>query len=136
MHYKAAYLLVTKYDKIHLGKFNTKSILSNKNKTISSNIKRYIALMSPYKFRERIIHMAHKYGAKIILKDEYLTTKTCSRCGRINEIGRNKKYNCVCGFSCDRDENAAKNIYKTREYKKGVKKVVKKVMNKMEIVNV
>ena len=47
----------------------------------------------------------------IIVKEDY-TSKTCGRCGSLNEkLGRKRKFNCpYCGLSQDRDTNAARNI--------------------------
>jgi len=56
--------------------------------------------------------MAHKYGSKVIEVNEYLTTKTCSNCGKLNNLGSSKIHICKCGMEADRDENAAKNILK------------------------
>ena len=56
--------------------------------------------------------MGYKYGTKVTEGTEFLTTKTCSNCGRQNELGPNKVHKCKCGMDADRDENAAKNILK------------------------
>lgn len=41
----------------------------------------------------------------------YPSTKTCSKCGKINEIELSQRtYECSCGANLDRDHNAAKNI--------------------------
>ncbi|BCS83142.1 putative transposase [Cotonvirus japonicus] len=112
MHYKSAYYLTTNYDNIHIGKLCTKGIISKNNKKISRHTKRMVGVLSPYLFRQRLNHMAHKYGATIFEVDEYLTTKTCSNCGKINELGALKVHKCKCGMKTDRDVNAAKNILK------------------------
>ena len=112
MHFKAAHELVHTYDNIYIGKFNTKSILSKNNITISSATKRIISTTSPYLFRMRLTYMGYKYGSKVIPVNEYLTTKTCSNCGIKNELGAKKVHKCKCGMTADRDENAAKNILK------------------------
>ncbi|AEQ33346.1 transposase [Megavirus chiliensis] len=112
MHYKSAYYLVTNYDNIHIGKLSTKGILSKNNKKISRHTKRMVGVLSPYLFRQRLNHMAHKYGATVFEVNEYLTTKTCSNCGKINELEAKKVHKCKCGMKTDRDVNAAKNILK------------------------
>lgn len=67
--------------------------------------------LSHYKFRERLINQAEKYGTNIEVVSEYLTTKTCSKCKKKNEVGAKKIYKCTnCGLKVDRDINAAKNI--------------------------
>ena len=45
---------------------------------------------------------------------KYLTSKTCSECGKIKKnLGSNKVFECVlCNLKIDRDINASINIYK------------------------
>ncbi len=112
MHYKVAHLIVNTFDKVCIGKLNTKKILSKNNITISSATKRTIGILSPYTFRQILKHMGNKYGAEVFEINEYLTTKTCSNCGTLNELGKKKKHICKCGMRADRDENAAKNMLK------------------------
>ncbi len=38
------------------------------------------------------------------------TTKYCSNCGTLNDIGTSRTYTCECGYSMDRDIHAAKNV--------------------------
>lgn len=112
MHYKVAHKLVNSYDNIYIGKFNTRKILSKNNQKINSKTKRMISVLQPYKFGQVLKYMGYKYATNVIPTDEFLTTKTCSNCGKINEIGASKIYKCKCGLKTGRDENAAKNILK------------------------
>ena len=77
-----------------------------------------------YDFTKRLIHMCHKYGTnyyKVIENDvkSSKTTNTCSSCGHINEnkLGyinykRQAIFKCEsCGYTIDRDVNAAINCY-------------------------
>jgi len=112
MHYKVSYDLVHRFNRIFIGKFSTKGILSKNNMTISKATKRMIGVLSPYQFRQILKYMGHKYGCQVIEVDEYMTTKTCSNCGKINDIGGSKVYKCECGMTADRDENSAKDIMK------------------------
>ena len=60
--------------------------------------------------------MAIKYRTEIIETDEYLTSKTCSNCKKINDnLKGNKVFSCQnCELVIDRDINASINIYKNR----------------------
>ena len=102
-----------------------------------------IVVLSPYLFRQRLIYMGNKYGSMVYEVDEYLTTKTCSNCGKINEIGKSKIHKCKCGMTADRDENSAKNhlkiglakkmgflLKKVENEKKATKKIVSKTLTK------
>ena len=42
---------------------------------------------------------------------EAWSTKTCSVCGHLNDVGASREYHCAhCGLTADRDAQAAKNI--------------------------
>ena len=108
MHFKTSHKLVNEFGNIAIGKLSTSSILSRNNKTISRQTKRMLQTLAPYKFRQRLMYMGNKYGCNVREVDEYLTTKTCSNCGNIKEMGSKKVYNCRCGMKTGRDENSAK----------------------------
>ena len=112
MHYKIAYKIVNDFDEVYIGKLSTKKILSKNNVKISRKTKRMVGVLSPYLFRKRLIYMGYKYGSIVKEIDEYMTTITCTNCGKINKLGKSKIHECECGMEADRDENAAKNILK------------------------
>jgi transposase len=62
---------------------------------------------------------------------EYLTTKTCSNCGNLNELGKKKIHECKCKMYADRHENSAKNHLKLGLTMKGI--VVNDQNNVIEI---
>ena len=62
---------------------------------------------------KRCFVLSYKFNTKLNIVDEAYTTKTCSNCNEINDIGSSKKYDCKkCDFTCDRDINASINIFK------------------------
>ena len=62
--------------------------------------------------------MSSKFGSKIKEISEYMTSKTCCKCGNINKkLGGNKIYDCSkCKLNIDRDINASINIRKSGLY--------------------
>ena len=68
----------------------------------------------------KLIGMAGKFGSKIVLISEYMTSKTCSRCKNIkSNLTSEKIYICdKCNLTIDRDINASINIYDKYEAKK------------------
>jgi transposase len=53
------------------------------------------------------------FGKEIVVVDESYTTKGCSRCGEITEIGGAKTFVCknhTCGFCAPRDPKSARDI--------------------------
>lgn len=71
-----------------------------------------VGVLSPYRFRQILKYMGNKYGVSVNEVSEYLTTQTCSNCGKRNKIGRKKIYKCKCGMKADRDVNSGKNMLK------------------------
>ena len=68
--------------------------------------------LSHFKFREILQYQCNKYNTQLNIVDESYTTKTCSNCNELNNIGSSKKYECKnCNFKCDRDINASLNIF-------------------------
>ena len=64
-----------------------------------------------YLLKQRFIYKALMKGKIVFLVPEPYTTKTCSCCGKINEVGSKKVFECSqCNQVTGRDLNAAKNI--------------------------
>jgi len=112
MHCKVSNFLCRTFDVILIGNMSTKSIISKKGNMSASN-KKLCLTLSHYKFKLIIENMAKRFDTKVHYVDESYTTKTCSWCGYIkNDVGTNKRFNCnKCLNKCDRDLNAARNIY-------------------------
>ena len=114
LHKKVAVYLCEKFENIHLGKFSTQSIISNKKGNLDDNNKRRLQVLSFYKFSEILKILSLKYKSTVTLIDEYMTSKKCHNCENIHKnLGRNKIYECEkCKIKIDRDVNASINIYK------------------------
>lgn len=66
---------------------------------------------SHFTFRQHLIHKAREYGVNVYLCHEDYTSKTCTKCREINNVGGKEYFTCVsCGLSIDRDVNGARNI--------------------------
>src|SRR3990167_3340246 len=109
LHWQVVNYLVLNYNHILLGNYSTKemveNIKSNKmNKRIGSSLKFY-------QFRQKLIYKCILKNCKFSLIDEYNTTKSCSNCSTLNNIGALRVYNCKhCLQSYTRDTNSSKNI--------------------------
>ena len=114
LHFKTAHFLANNFKTIRLGKFNTKSIVSNLTSNISDKTKRLLYSLSHYKFRERLEHKCNETGSKLELINEYKTSKTCCNCSNEHiSLGASKIYDCIkCKLKIDRDINSAINMYK------------------------
>jgi putative transposase len=116
MHNKSANFLLSKYKTIVIGKVSTKKMVNNLTGNIADIVKRRLMALSHFRFRMKLKMMAIKFGTNIIETDEYLTSKCCSNCKKINDaLGSSKIFNCNhCDLKIDRDINASINIYKNR----------------------
>lgn len=66
-------------------------------------------------FLTKLKWVAHKHGKEIVQIDTFFpSSKTCHACGTIKEdlALRDRVFKCDCGWTCDRDLNAALNIHK------------------------
>ena len=65
-------------------------------------------------FVRQLEYKCHWYGAEFRRVDRwYPSSKTCSRCGAVKQslLLSERTYRCHrCGFACDRDANAARNL--------------------------
>ncbi len=116
MHSKVANKLCRNYDEINIGKMNVQKMIEkkkeNKNKELPDIVKRRLVVLSHYTFIGRLKNIAKKYGTKVSVVSEYMTTKTCHNCRTKKEMGILKIYECKkCKIKIDRDINSAINIY-------------------------
>jgi putative transposase len=110
--HKLANNLIRNYDKIIIEKLNIQEMLKAKGFEVN---KANITDASWGSFCQKLIYKAESAGRSIIQVDPRNTSKTCSKCGKINDklTLRDRKFCCgECGFTMDRDQNAAINIKK------------------------
>jgi len=113
LHWKLSNILCKKYSEIFIGKLSTKNIVKNEKSNIHEITKRELYSISHYKFREKLKIQCEKFNCIYKEINEYETTKRCSQCTEINDIGDKKRYKCLnCKIKLDRDINASINIYK------------------------
>ena len=118
LHHELARWLCKNYSVVLIPKFSAKSISrrkglpAGKRRIICSNAVRKLAQMSPFTFRQFLIHKAREFGTLVIVCDEYYTSKTCTCCGMLNHgLGAAKVFVCpTCKAKYDRDAGAARNI--------------------------
>jgi len=86
-----------------------KIVATNTIKSVRRNI---LSLMH-YDFKQKLKQKVKETKNFIILDvNEAYTTKTCSKCGSITNIGFSRIFKCHnCSLTTDRDVNAARNIY-------------------------
>jgi transposase len=109
-HDKTIHYLVQNYSVIYLPIFESQEIV----KIARNSTARYNLLsLSHFRFRKRLQDRAELCrNTTVNIVSEEFTTKTCTRCGCINDVGSNEIYNCSrCGLRVERDLSGARNIY-------------------------
>ena len=88
-----------------------------------------------YTFRQRLLSSAFRRAGKYVIEtDEWWTTRTCGRCGRIRSpLGGSKVFECEdlrCGARLDRDVNGADQGRPGVQGVRGVRNIALRVMTK------
>ena len=115
LHWKLANFLCKNFNTILVGNMSTTGIVKKEKSVLTAFDKKYCIALSHYKFRERLLSKAQEHDVNCKIVDESYTTQTCGVCGQRNlKVGSAKTFKCIdkiCGFRCDRDYNAGRNIY-------------------------
>ncbi len=109
LHWQTVNYLTTNYNHILLGNYSTKEMVENDKTNIMN--KRIGSSLKFFQFRTKLKYKCLIKGCKFGLIDEYNTTKACSNCSTLNNIGSSKEYKCKqCEHLYPRDINSSKNI--------------------------
>ena len=110
LHKKVCSWAVSKYRVILLPIFESSKMVSG----LHSKTARTMMTWSHYTFQRKLLAFAQKFtDVKVRLVNESFTTKTCGRCGVLNDrmTLKDRTFWCnCCGFKSPRDGHAARNI--------------------------
>lgn len=109
-HWRVAKHLTDNYSVILLPEFRTSQMAAG---DLPRPVKKSMMALSHYKFKQKLLWISqNKPQSRVIICDESYTSKTCGKCGCLNEtLGSSKIFACPqCSFTMDRDWNAARNI--------------------------
>ena len=112
-HWKIINYLTNTYKTIIIGKWSTKSIISNDSSIFNGLDKRIIQNLSFYSFLEKLKYKCLTENVNLNIIDEHYTSKMCTSCGNLKkDLRGNKIYNCTtCNISINRDYNGSRNIF-------------------------
>jgi transposase len=98
------------YNHILLPTFESQELVS-KNR-LRSKTNRELMYLQHYTFKQRLKSSLYfQKDTKLYIVSEAYTSKTCTRCGVLNNVGSNEIYHCKeCDLVIDRDINGARNI--------------------------
>ena len=109
LHNKCINHLIKNYGKIILPKLETQKL----GYKFNSKLARSLYNLSNYKFLSKLEIKCKENDIELVIRPEYYTSKTCSRCGNLNYDLKisDRIYNCIkCKLCIDRDINASRNI--------------------------
>jgi putative transposase len=112
LHWRTITFLRKNFTDVLIPTFESKKMMSGTS-FLSKKTKDLMLTLSHYCFRQRLIEKVHEYkGFRVYTVNEAYTSKTCTNCGNIYDIGTSKIYSCQrCGIVIDRDVNASRNIF-------------------------
>ena len=110
LHNKSVKYLCDNYGKIIIPPFETQKMVSNIK--LDSKTSRNLMCISYYKFLSKLKSRCIEYDIDLVIRPEYYTSKTCTKCGNIKHDLKNADtYICKnCNLKIDRDTNGARNI--------------------------
>ena len=108
LHWQTINNLTMNYKKVLLPHFESQKMsMKSHNKILNRDFN----ILSHYKFKQRLYYKSIVNGTKIYDVGEEYTTKTCTNCGNINNVGSDKEICCnKCSIIIERDYNGARNI--------------------------
>lgn len=111
LHYKLCAWLTQNYSTIIMPTFNVHTVAQKETSSLRAKTKRVFFALSHARFRTRLREKCEERGCVLLEPDERYTSKTCGRCGLLNDVGASETFRCRhCGAIADRDANAARNI--------------------------
>ena len=89
-----------------------REIGDTKMSKLKSKVCRKMMTWSHDAFQRRLLDRAQHFGCKVFIVNESFTSKTCGKCGALNEsLGSSKVFRCPsCNVTMDRDVNGARNV--------------------------
>lgn len=109
LHWKTINYLMLHYDHIMIPDFRVSEMI--KGRKINKQTKRMLCMYSFHSFMMKLKYKCKKNGKKMYVVNECYTSKTCTLCGKINDVGGSEVYKCDgCGNQVDRDVNGSRNI--------------------------
>lgn len=110
MHWKTINYLTNNYKTIMIGNLSTKNIVE---KELAPMTKRIANIYSLFQFKQKLKYKCKYLNISYKEVDEAYTSKTCSRCAKINDtLNGSEMFECKnCKLFIDRDINGAINIF-------------------------
>lgn len=113
LHNRLAVWLCQNHRVILIPIFDTKLKTEKDGRSIKNVTVRMMYSLRHYDFRMKLKEVSERFNwCQVIETREPYTSKTCGKCGKLNQkLGTSKNFKCPsCGYSADRDANGARNV--------------------------
>lgn len=114
LHWQCATWLCRRYTDIIIPTFATKEMVCKQGgRCLHAKTARGLMTLSHFTFRQRLIHVASKFGSSVYVREEDYTSKTCTNCGFVHDgLGSSEVFKCPrCNLVTCRDGAAGRNIF-------------------------
>lgn len=108
----------TKSNTIIIGDLSVKKMKHKYSKTLNTSLMNSGSIA---RFVQYLTYKSKRLGKRVISINESMTSKTCSKCGKIHNMPLDVRImSCDCGNNIDRDVNSSINIMKKYLYNNGL----------------
>ena len=112
VHRKAITFFTREFDAVIIPPFEVSDMVGHTQRRITCRTVCQMLCWAHHRFCQRLLAKAEELNVRVIIQNEAYTSKTCSACGNMQNIGGSKMYRCArCGSVMDRDENGAGGIF-------------------------
>jgi len=109
LHHKTINYITKEYKSVIIPSFESQDMVKNSN---NRYLNRSLLQLKHYQFQQRLKSKCEIRGCRMEICTEEYTSKTCGRCGELNDVKALDVYSCnKCKLVIDRDVNGARNIY-------------------------
>ena len=112
LHRKTCRFLCDNFQAVFIPEFKAPEMTRIGDRTINSKTVRNLMTFAHSEFRNKLIEYGARRGTRVYVVSEAWTTKTCTGCGHIMDVGSSKVVACEkCGLCLDRDHSGARNVF-------------------------
>ena len=112
LHRKTCRFLCDNFRAVFVPPFKAPEMTRIGDRVIGCKAVRNLMTFAHSEFRNKLIEYGARRGTRVYVVSEAWTTKTCTGCGHVMDVGSSKTVACEkCGLRLDRDHSGARNIF-------------------------
>lgn len=112
LHRKTCRFLCDNFRAVFVPEFKAPEMSKIGDRVIGCKAVRNFMTFAHSEFRNKLIEYGARRGTRVYVVSEAWTTKTCTGCGHVMDVGSSKTVACEkCGLRLDRDHAGSRNIF-------------------------